>query len=372
MATQQTENCIFKFKMIHLLKEQILGIGSYGQVCKASCDNLICAAKILDQSLFDPKAQHKTAHEKTCIARVRKFEREIEILRTVKHPNIVQYIGIYQDSVTGIPVLLMELMDENLTKFLAGALAQIPFHTQVNICHDVTQALAFLHSNSIIHRDLSSNNVLLIGDARAKLTGFGMAKLTSHMNGFSASCSLTKSPGSDAYMPPEAVQSVEYTEKLDCFSFGVLIIQILTRKLPNPRDVYKEIITSDQLQLQRPFQKLSEIERREDHISEIASGHPLLSIALDCLKDVDIERPSTACLCEAVSALKDDTTYKESSTKHTRDQELRLLTQQYKASEQARLELEKRLQELKIRSQHSEGPMSLRLIWREGRKFLVK
>ena len=220
MATPQ--NCIFKFKTVHLLKEQILGIGSYGQVCKATCDNLICAAKILHQSLFDPQAQHKTAHKKTRIAPIRKFEQEIEILRIIKHPNIVQYLGIYQDSVTGVPVLLMELMDENLTNFLAGALAQIPFHTQVNICHDVTQALAFLHSNSIIHRDLSSNNVLLIGDARAKLTDFGVAKL----NGFSASCSLTKNSGSDAYMPLEAV--VEYTEKLDCFSFGVLIIQILT------------------------------------------------------------------------------------------------------------------------------------------------
>lgn len=295
MATQQ-KDCIFEFKTVDLLREEILGIGSYGQVCKARCDTLICAAKILHQNIFDPKAQHKTAHKRTRIAPIRKFEQEIEILRTIKHPNIVQYLGIYQDSVTGVPVLLMELMDESLTNFLAGALAQIPFHTQVNVCHDVTQALAFLHLNSIIHRDLSSNNVLLIGDARAKLTDFGMAKLTAdHMNGFSASCSLTRNPGSDAYMPPEAVQSpAVYTEKLDCFSFGVLIIQILTQKLPNPGDPYEEITKCDQSK--RSFQRISEIRRRENHINEIASGHPLLSIALDCLKDVDIERPSTAQL----------------------------------------------------------------------------
>ena len=245
MAIQPNDHCMFEFKTIDLLKEQIIGIGSYGQVCKAKCDNnLICAAKILHQNLFDPKAQHKTAHKRTRIAPIRKFEQEIEILRTIKHPNIVQYLGIYHEPVTDMPVLLMELMDESLTNFLANALVQIPFHTQVNICHDVTQALAFLHSNSIIHRDLSSNNVLLVGDVRAKLTDFGMAKLMDHMNGLTASCSLTKNPGSDAYMPPEAVQSpAVYTEKLDCFSFGVVIVQILTRRQPNPGDPYEEIVT---------------------------------------------------------------------------------------------------------------------------------
>jgi serine/threonine protein kinase len=425
MATQQ-KDCIFEFKTIDLLKEQILGIGSYGQVCKARCDNLICAAKILHQNIFDPKAQHKTAHKRTHIAPIRKFEQEIEILRTVKHPNIVQYLGMYQDSDTGVPVLLMELMDESLTTFLGGSSAQVPFHTQVNICHDVSQALAFLHSNSIIHRDLSSNNVLLIGDARAKLSDFGMAKLTDHMNGFSASCTLTKNPGSDAYMPPEAAESpAVYTEKLDCFSFGVLIVQILTQKLPSPEDPYEQITNITALkcdQSRRSFQRISEIRRRQNHINEISSGHPLLSIALDCLKDVDIERPSSAHLCETVRALKGDTTYKESARRRNHhqqeteiqeqsdlleekdyllvpelrrenlelkqqlakakdqareydkkivaiDQEMKLLKQKYEASEQARLEVEKRLQELKIRTQHSEGPMSLRLIWREGHKL---
>ena len=319
----------------------------------------------------------------------------------MKHSNIVQYLGIHQDLVTGVPVLLMELMDENLTTFLAGS-AQIPFHTQVNICHDVTQALAFLHSNCIIHRDLSSNNVLLIGDARAKLSDFGMAKLTGYMNGFSISCALTKNPGSDAYMPPEAVQSpTVYTEKLDCFSFGVLIIQILTQKLPNPRDPYEEITTTcitKYDQSRRSFQRISEIRRRENHINEVSSRHPLLSIALDCLKDVDIERPSTVQLCVSVRALKDGTTYKESPRQRShhqqqteilhnqkesdlleekadhllvpelqseilelkqqlmkakdqareydqkivaKDQELKLVKQQKEASEQARLELEK-------------------------------
>ena len=428
MAAHQKDS-IFGFKSIDLFNDQILGTGSYGQVCRARCDNLICAAKILHQNLFDPKAQHKTAHKRTRIAPIRKFEQEIEILRAIKHPNIVQYLGIHQDLVTGVPVLLMELMDDNLSKFLSNTLVQVPFHTQVNICHDITLALAFLHSNSIIHRDLSSNNVLLIGDVRAKVADFGMAKFRDHMNGLTASCSLTKNPGSDAYMPPEAVQSpVMYTENLDCFSFGVLTIQILTRKPPNPEHPYKEITTATEFDQSKPsFQRISERVRRENHISEIDSKHPLLSVALGCLKDRDVERPSAVQLCETIRALKDDSTYSESIKEVNklkinrqqqmeilnnpeqsdileekdsslafelqgenlelkqqlekakdqarendrkivaRDRELRLLKQEYKASEQARLELEKRFQELKVRTQHSQD--SIRLIWREGHKI---
>ena len=54
----------------------------------------------------------------------------------------------------------------------------IAYHIQVNICHNIiTLALSFLHSNGIVHRDLSSNNVLLIGNIRTKLADFGMARL---------------------------------------------------------------------------------------------------------------------------------------------------------------------------------------------------
>jgi serine/threonine-protein kinase TNNI3K len=61
----------------------------------------------------------------------------------------------------------MELMDDSLTHFLESSPRPIPYHIQVNICHDITLALSFLHSNGIVHRDLSSNNVLLIGNVRA-------------------------------------------------------------------------------------------------------------------------------------------------------------------------------------------------------------
>ena len=242
---------------------------------------------------------------------MRRFEQECEFLSTIRHPNIVQYLGIYRDPDTGLPALLMELMDDNLTHFLESSPQPIPYHIQINICHDITLALSFLHSNGIVHRDLSSNNVLLIGNVRAKVTDFGMASL-GDQNPRSTQLTFTMCPGTDVYMPPEAVQDkAVYTEKIDCFSFGVITVQIVTRQFPKPGD---RLITLNDSRYPQGAVKLCvpEIERRQIHISTIDPNHPLKQVALDCLKDRDVERPSAQQLCERVAALKENPQYSES------------------------------------------------------------
>ena len=165
------------FKSVQLFKEETLGIGSYGKVCRAKCDNLPCAAKIIHETLFDPIAAQQMPRGHRHRLPIRRFEQECEFLYTIRHPNVIQYLGMCRDPDTGLPVLLMELMDESLTHFLETATRSIPYHVQVNICHDIALGLTFLHTNGIVHRDLSSNNILLISNVRAKVTDFGMAKL---------------------------------------------------------------------------------------------------------------------------------------------------------------------------------------------------
>ena len=157
-------------------------------------------------------------------------------------------------------------MDDSLTQFLESSTQLIPYHIQVNICHDITLALSFLHSNGIIHRDLSSNNVLLTGNIRAKLTDFGMARL-GDLNLYATFVTNTTCPGTDVYMPPEAVQDKPvYMEKIDCFSFGVIIVQTLTLEFPKPGDRQKIL---DDPRFPQGTLKLCipEIERRQNHIS---------------------------------------------------------------------------------------------------------
>ena len=309
MARQQQQDKKIGFKTITLYKEQTLGIGSYGAVCKAKYDDLLCAAKIIHPTLFDPTALHQIAPHREHRLPIRRFQLECELLSNVRHPNIVQYLGTHQDPDTGLPVILMEMMDDSLTHFIESYTQPIPYHIQVNICHDITLALSFLHSNDIVHRDLSGNNVLLIGNIRAKLTDFGMARL-GDLNCYATHLTNTMCPGTDVYMPPEAVEDKPvYTEKIDCFSFGVIAVQTLTREFPKPGD---RMTIFDDPRFPRGALKLSvpEIERRQNHISQVDPNHPLLPIALDCLKDRDVERPSAQQLCERVAVLKETSQYK--------------------------------------------------------------
>ena len=218
---------------------------------------------------------------------------------------------MYQDPDTKLPVLLMELMDGSLTRFLEDSLQQIPLHIQINFTHDIALALSFLHANKIVHRDLSSNNILLISNVRAKVTDFGMAMLQE-----ATQSTHTVRPGTNVYMPPEAVQdNPVYTEKIDCFSLGVIIIQILTLCFPAPSDRQEELETLPGRLMQKGRKIMTtvpEVERRKNHIDLVQPNHPLLAIALNCLQDAESDRPSAQEICERVAALKENTEYTES------------------------------------------------------------
>ena len=303
---ERTSSPQFAIKLdMQLFKDQTLGIGSYGKVCRARYGSLPCAAKLIHETLFDPEASKLVAPEKEHRLPFKRFEQECEVLHNLRHPNVIQYLGVYQDPDTKLPVLLMELMDCSLTHFLNNSSQQIPFHIQVNFCHDIALALSFLHASKVIHRDLSSNNVLLISNVRAKVTDFGMATLC--VGEQTTQFTRTMCPGTDVYMPPEAVEAKPvYTEKIDCFSFGVLVIQILTQLFPAPGNRQEEMENHPGLPKGRKVMvTVPEVERRENHISLIDPNHPLLAIALDCLKDLESDRPSAQQICEGMAALKE-------------------------------------------------------------------
>ena len=356
---------LFQFKSVQLFKDQSLGIGSYGAVCKAKCDDLVCAAKIIHPTLlnFDPNSYrlHQISPQREHRLPIRRFEQECEFMSTIRHPNIVQYLGMFRDTDTQLPVLLMELMDDCLTHFLESSAQPIPYHIQVNICHDITLALSYLHSNNTIHRDLSSNNILLRGNILAKVTDFGMARL-GNINHQATRFTSTMCPGTDVYMPPEAVQdNPVYTEKIDCFSFGVITVQILTREFPKPGDRLQEVeLNHPGIPRGRVCIRVSEVDRRQNHLGQVPpiANDSLLPIVLDCLKDEGSERPSAHQLCERVADLKGMPKYRESLQENnkvvqsqgikqdhkisTKEEEIQQLRQQLQEKDRANRQLNER------------------------------
>ena len=224
----------FGYQRVQILKNEQLGVGAYGSVCRARLDQLVCAAKVLHQALFsmqDPGTHHA----------LERFRSECEILSRMRHPNIVQYIGTATDPESRLPVLLMEMLDCSLTSYLERDATILSYHLLINFSHDISMAVAYLHSNGILHRDLSSNNVLLLAGVRAKVTDFGMSNLLSHLN----RSRITKCPGSPNYMAPEAVaEPPVYNEKIDIFSMGVLFIQMMTKRFPDPGPAVRRLDNS--------------------------------------------------------------------------------------------------------------------------------
>ena len=326
----------FGYQHVSVRPSQVLGTGSYGSVVRATLDNLPCAAKILHTIFFrsdDPGAADFAA----------RFEQECRILRDLKHPCIVQFLGFIEDPHNRRPILLMELMEESLTHFLESSPTPLPYHVQVNLTHDISQALAYLHAYSILHRDLSSNNILLIAGTRAKLTDFGMSKIVD-INPRMTRNKQTMCPGTLAFMPPEALLTPpSYSDKIDVFSTGVLAIQIVTRKYPTPGDPHNIVRDPKYGRILVP---IPELERRKGDLLGVYLTHPLRPIACDCLKDSEEERPTAADLCQRLVGLMATAEYAASvlesrhqvlalpptKTSHEmRDREINELDQQHEA-----------------------------------------
>ena len=337
MATQVTPvEHLFRYQSFQINKSQPLGHGSYGAVYKANCDQLPCAAKILHTTIVDP-----SNHDPGALKIMHRFCQECALLKSIRHPNIVQYLAVTLDPESRPPVLLMELLDESLTKMLERSQQSLAYYIQVDICHDSALAIAYLHSNNIIHRDLSSNNVLIIAGRRAKVTDFGMTTLAVAAPTMTP---LTMCPGTLAYMPPEALREPpRYTNKLDCFSEGVIMIQVCTRLWPEPgpRTKLVPFSASPTGSIEMP---VLETERRKNHIDLIDSNHALLPIAMDYLKYNERERPSSEELCQRLAGLKDSNHYRDNVRQH--QDEIQAKDIQILSQNQQLLEKDRRIQDI--------------------------
>ena len=173
---------------------------------------------------------------------VQKVLKELDMWSSLNHPNIVRLYGIYHedDDDSGIPLLIVELMDRNLTDQLnatsdpAKRNSLLPLQTKLAILIQVAGALEYLHTHkNVVHGDLTANNVLLkegpTGTFTAKLSDFGMSRVLNERDNI-----MSTNQGTFSYMPPEVHNAGQASTKVDIYSFGVLCVHILCHKFPKP------------------------------------------------------------------------------------------------------------------------------------------
>ena len=275
-----------------------LGGGSYGTVEELEIDGLICAGKKLYDALIDPENQGAQRM-------VDKYYNECRLLSGLRHPHIVQFLGICFVPDSRLPVLVMERLQGSLDELLEST-ASIPLSMKVSILQDVARGLVYLHhhSPSVIHRDLSARNVLLNSAMTAKIADMGNSRIVDLPPGQLAQTMSQGIPGTQVYMPPEALSSnPRYGPPLDMFSFGHLTLftatQVFPRDLLTP--TYHDPLTNR-------VKGRNEIERRGKYFDMLYErfdkSDPLVVLIKGCLEYDASKRPTARQALERLGEMR--------------------------------------------------------------------
>ena len=252
-----------------------IGKGGYGEVFRGTLGSRPVAVKKIYDILMEAARESKDTFQRI----IEEFRRECDILKAAKHPNVVEFIGVFnQGEGEEKTLLVMELMEQTLEQFLRDNRGTLSRKKQIAICLQVVSGLLFLHQHDpqILHRDLTAKNVLMNKDGCiAKISDFGQAKFRPT----NVQYLTTRQPGTVLYMPPEAlVDKPRFTDKGDMFSLGVLMLQVTTQEPPSCGLVIRE--------------GQPEVERRAADLSRLPADHPLRPLILQCLQDNPAKRPS--------------------------------------------------------------------------------
>ena len=264
-----------------------LGRGADATVYAVEWNGTVCAAKRLHEILLEDESPGGA--DKL----ISNFEEECLTWSKLRHPGVVQFLGVHLERMSRLPVFVMEKMDTSLRRYLEDhSKEEFTLHLKVIVLRQVTQALAYLHGKNppLVHHDLSTNNILLnVVSLVTKVSDFGMSRAISP----SALTRKSSIKGTLAFMAPEALQKVpKYDTKLDVFSFSNVVISTLTHEWPDPEAPTK--YEGGQLIA------LSELQRRE-HCTELFTAQEkqlFLPIVCRCLDNRPDERPSSVMLVQ--------------------------------------------------------------------------
>ncbi|KAG6946196.1 hypothetical protein JG688_00016177 [Phytophthora aleatoria] len=160
--------------------------------------------------------------------KVQAFAAEIELSASLVHPHIVEFIGVAWNSLNNLTMVLEFFPTGNLQKYLQKNADLLSWaRDKIHMAIGVAQALEYLHARTppLIHRDLKSNNILLTDKLEPKLIDFGVSRDTVDLT-------MTAGVGTPYWTAPEILEGKRYTEQADIYSFGVVLTELDTSKIP--------------------------------------------------------------------------------------------------------------------------------------------
>lgn len=191
--------------------------GAFGKLYRGTYNGEDVAIKILERPENDlGRAQLMETQ----------FQQEVMMLATLKHPNIVRFIGACRKPMLWC-IVTEYAKGGSVRQFLTRrSNRSVPLKLAVKQALDVARGMAYVHGLGLIHRDLKSDNLLIFADKSIKIADFGVARIEVQTEG------MTPETGTYRWMAPEMIQHRPYTQKVDVYSFGIVLWELITGMLP--------------------------------------------------------------------------------------------------------------------------------------------
>ena len=285
-----------------------IGAGAYGSVEEVAVPGAICAAKKIHDILLD-RSEIPAAEIRRASAQ---FVKECQLMSTLRHQNVVRFLGVCFFPGSRLPALVMERLLTSLHDLLDpetdpplppnAPKPLFPLSLKCSILHNVACGLAYLHERSppVIHRDLTARNILLDSGMVAKIVDLGVARIMPRMR---APATMTKGPGASVYMPPEAIapaasnsEKSKYDSSIDIFSFGVVTVFTVGETFPcdplapNYPDEQSGVLVA-RTELQRRSSYLRDVNEQLRACGQLRGDHPLVRLIEQCLHNSPGRRP---------------------------------------------------------------------------------
>ncbi|KAI0118824.1 mitogen-activated protein kinase [Nemania sp. FL0031] len=215
------------------MKGALIGQGSFGSVYLAlhAVTGELLAVKQVEAP--SPGANSQTDARKKSM--IEALKREIGLLRDLRHPNIVQYLGC--GSSNEYLNIFLEYVPGGSVQTMLNSYGALPEPLVRSFVRQILEGLSYLHNRDIIHRDIKGANILVDNKGTIKISDFGISKkleATNILNGANNNKNRPSLQGSVFWMAPEVVKQTSYTRKADIWSLGCLVVEMMTGQHPFP------------------------------------------------------------------------------------------------------------------------------------------
>ncbi|XP_041732301.1 LIM domain kinase 1 isoform X1 [Coregonus clupeaformis] len=216
------------FRPSDLIHGEVLGKGCFGQAIKVTHRETGEVMVMKELIRFDDETQ-------------RTFLKEVKVMRCLEHPNVLKFIGVlYKDK--RLNFIAEYIKGGTLREIIKKMDTNYPWNQRVSFAKDIAAGMSYLHSMNIIHRDLNSDNCLVRENNSVVVADFGLARLMVE-DKIQDKSLLQKKPdrrkrytvvGNPYWMAPEMIHGKSYDEKVDIFSFGIMLCEIIGRVNADP------------------------------------------------------------------------------------------------------------------------------------------